>query len=210
MTQPNFMEAKHYAIEQLTHHLPPTITYHTSHHTLAEVVPAVDRLIAAEQVQNRTDQLLLRTAALYHDIGYTRAHFDHESISARIAGETLPELGYSARQIAKIKEMIMATKLPQSPHDLLAEILADADLDVLGSERFFVRNEDLRREMSFIYAPVSDEEWYAQQIKFLKSHHYFTTSERALREPGKLQHLEQLERMYQQSLVVNTSSANKH
>ena len=32
--------------------------------------------------------------------------------------------------------MIMATRLPQSPHGLLQEILADADLDVLGSAVF--------------------------------------------------------------------------
>lgn len=210
MPHPNFADAKRFAVEQLTNNLPPAITYHSIHHTLDEVVPAVDRMIETESVLNQTSQLLLRTAALFHDLGYTSAHLDHEMVSARIVGEVLPGMEYSPKQVSSIQEMIMATRLPQSPQDPLAEILADADLDILGSDLFFDRNRDLRDEMTAIAGAVSDEEWLSKQIKFLQGHHYFTASTRALRNPGKQRNLEKLVEMYQQSLALKASSLNDH
>lgn len=195
MTQPDFTAASRFAMVQLKNHLAPAITYHSAAHTLAEVLPAVDRMILAEGVTDHEDQLLLRTAALFHDLGYTSAHQNHEAVSAQIAARELPEFGYASQQVAAVQAMIMATKLPQSPHGLLQEILADADLDVLGSADFFRRNVDLRQEFDFIQQPVSDEAWYTSQIKFLRDHHYFTRSTRELREAGKQKNLQELTRL---------------
>jgi len=194
MPKPDFNAARTFAVDQLDHHLPSIITYHSSKHTLEEVVPAVDRMIVAEQIDREEDQLILRTAALFHDLGYTSAHLDHEEVSVRIAAEVLPKLGYSTHQIKAIQAMILATRLPQSPHGILAKILADADLDILGSEDFFVRNEDLRNEMEALYGTKKEVDWLASQIKFLETHHYFTRSTREVRDPGKRHHLEELQR----------------
>jgi len=195
MTHPDFIAARRFAIYQLKNHLAPAITYHSPVHTLEEVLPAVDRMILAEGVASADDQLLLRTAALFHDLGYTSAHHEHEMVSAQIAARELPGLGYSPQQVEAVQAMIMATKLPQSPHGLLQEILADADLDVLGSTVFFDRNVDLRQEFDFIQQPVNDLTWYTSQIKFLRDHRYFTRSTRELRDPGKQKNLQELIRL---------------
>ena len=192
MNQPDFIAAKLFAVDRLHHSLSPVITYHSRTHTLDEVVPAVDRMILEERVQDADEQLRLRTAALFHDLGYADVHINHELVSARIAGEALPGFGYSPRHVEDIQAMIMATRLPQTPHGKLEEILADADLDVLGRQNFFDRNLDLRKEMEFLQQPVSDEVWYRSQIKFLQDHHYFTHSAHELRNPGKQKNLLQL------------------
>jgi uncharacterized protein len=192
MTQPDFSAASKFAIYEMENHLPPGITYHSSAHTLNEVTPAVDRMILAENITDALDQLLLRTAALFHDLGYITAHLNHEVVSARIAAEELPGFGYSQPQVETVQAMIMATQLPQSPHGLLQEILADADLDILGSPNFFARNMDLRNEMDFLLQPVDDVIWYTNQIAFLRKHKYFTRSTRELRLPGKQRNLQEL------------------
>lgn len=195
MTQPDFTAARRFAIYQLNNHLPAGITYHSPRHTLDEVLPAVDRMILAEEVAETEDQLLLRTAALFHDLGYTTAHHDHEIVSAEIAAGELPGFGYSPQQVETVQAIIMATRLPQSPRGLLQEILADADLDVLGSASFFDRNVDLRKELDFILQPVNDVVWYTNQVKFLRDHRYFTRSTRELRDPGKQINLQELIRL---------------
>lgn len=192
MTQPDFAAASRFAIYQLKNHLAPAITYHSPIHTLEEVLPAVDRMILAEGVANANDQLLLRTAALFHDLGYTSTHHEHEMVSAQIAARELPGYGYTPQQVESVQALIMATRLPQSPHGLLQEILADADLDVLGSSFFFERNVDLRQEIDFFHGAVNDLIWYTNQIKFLRDHSYFTPSTRNLRDSGKLKNLREL------------------
>ncbi|MBN2007493.1 MAG: HD domain-containing protein [Anaerolineae bacterium] len=164
--------------------LSPRLTYHSLWHTWHDVLPAVDRLITLEYVSGE-DALLLRTAAIYHDIGFVVQVADHEMIGAQIATYVLPRLGYTLQQIDRVYGMIMATRLPQSPKNLLEQILADADLDVLGRDDFWPRNKALRAECAAMGKRISDTKWCACQSEFLQSHRYFTASARALRNAQK-------------------------
>ncbi len=174
----------HYALARMERELPPQRIYHNVAHTRDEVAPAAEHLAALEGVEGEA-LVLLRTAAWFHDIGFVVNGFDHESIGAWIAGEALPAFGYGPEQIAAVQGMIQATRLPQSPSNLLEQILADADLDLLGCEEFIPRNDDLRTEMATYGQVMSDEDWYTSQIEFIQSHSYFTASARALRADGK-------------------------
>ena len=131
MHQPDFEAARQYALDRLQRELSLLVTYHSLAHTVDEVAPAADHLAALEGVTGE-DLLLLRTAALYHDVGFVEQHHDHEAGSARIAAAVLPGFGYAPAQIQAIVGMILATQLPQTPHTLLEQIMADADLDILG------------------------------------------------------------------------------
>ena len=70
--------------------------------------------------------------------------------------------------------------------------MADADLDMLGRDDYMVLNLTLRDEMAARGMPSSDEEWYSSQLRFLRSHRYFTASARALRDAGKQRNIEAL------------------
>ena len=76
----------------------------------------------------------------------------------------------------------MATVVPQSPKTILEEIMADADLDVLGRDDFMFCNNNLRRELAFFGQEFTDTQWFSGQLKFAKSHTYFTTTARKLRD----------------------------
>lgn len=176
---PNLVMAMQYARQRLRE-LSPRLTYHSLWHTWHDVLPAVDRLIMLEHVSGE-DALLLRTAAIYHDIGFVVQIADHEMIGAQIATYILPRLGYTLQQVEQVYGMIVATKLPQSPKNLLEQIMVDADLDVLGRDDFWPRNKALRAECAAHGKYITDMKWCACQSEFLQSHRYFTASARAMR-----------------------------
>lgn len=184
MSRPDLTGALGYALARLERELPPWLVYHSLAHTRDEVVPAV-ALLAARSGVAGPDLLLLLTAAHYHDIGYVVQGHDHEAAGVRIARAVLPRFGYDAGQIRAIAGMIMATRLPQRPAGPLEELLADADLDLLGRESFLERNGDLRRELAAHGAPVGDAEWLAGQLRFISRHRYWSGAARALRDQGK-------------------------
>ncbi len=184
MSRPDFERAKRYALERLEQELPPGLSYHAITHTRDDVVPAVERLAAAEGVQGE-DLLLLRTAAFYHDLGFVEHYVDNEPIGVRIAAEVLPRFGYTPEQIQVISGIIMATRLPQTPSTLLEKIMADADLDVLGRKDFWIKNNALRAELAVVGISTTTEEWCEGQLDLMRSHRYFTVSARAMRDAGK-------------------------
>jgi uncharacterized protein len=192
MNAKSFQQAVEYAAERLGSELAPHLSYHSLLHTRDEVVAGAERLARMEGLKGRTLELLL-TAAWFHDLGYIEQAQYHELISARIARQVLPRFGYTAQQVRTVDQAIMATALPQSPADLLGQILADADLDVLGRTDFMQRNGDLRRELASLGKHFTDHEWYVRQIQFLDAHSYFTASAHALRDGQKAVNRAELE-----------------
>jgi len=184
MNPPDFEQAKHYALERLARELPPSLFYHSVIHTRDEVVPAVEQLAAVEGITGEA-LLLLQTAAYFHDIGFIECYTGHEAAGVRIAAAALPRFGYAPAHLAVIGEIILTTRLPQSPRTRLEEIMADADLDLLGREAFWTRNYDLRAELAALGRQTTDDAWLRGQLKFIQSHRYFTAAARALRDAGK-------------------------
>jgi uncharacterized protein len=190
MSDPDFAGANTYARQRLAE-LPTILTYHNRAHTCDDVVPAVAYLVAQEGVAPR-DTELVRTAAFFHDLGFTMGPQDHEAGSVHIAGAILPQYGFRPTDIEAIAGMIFATRLPQQPHTLLEMILADADLDVLGRDDFPLRHAALRAEVTALGGLLTDRQWYCAQWRFLVEHRYFTVSaheRRADRKQGNLAYL---------------------
>ena len=193
-TPPDFEGARAYALARLERELSPVLCYHSVAHTRDDVVVAAERLAAQEGVTGEA-LLLLRTAAYFHDLGFVEQREQHEAIGARVAGEMLPQFGYRPDQIALIEGIILATRLPQTPHTLLERILADADLDVCGRDDFLELNSCLRAELAAAGSAASDREWYSGQLSFLRSHRYWTAAARAERDEIKRANIVTLERL---------------
>ncbi len=184
--------AKDLILAKLERDLPPKRTYHSKAHTWDVYLTAID--IAAKEGVGGEDLVLLKTAALFHDIGFTEQDQEHEEASCRIARRELPALGYRTTQIEHICRMIMATKIPQSPSDRLSNILCDADLDYLGRDDFFRIGERLLAEFRAYKVLQTDREWNELQVRFLNKHQFFTDTNKRDREPQKQLHLALVER----------------
>ena len=117
----------------------------------------------------------------------------------------MPHFGYTPEHIQVIGGIILATKLPQKPRTRLEEIMADADLDMLGREAFMARNQDLRNELAVYGRPKTDAVWYAAQLKFMHAHHYFTAAAQRLRNAQKQRNIELLADCLTQCLAPTPS-----
>lgn len=177
-------------ISNLENNLPPWLYYHSPEHT-KYVLEKAEFLAEQEGVSGR-DLFLLKVAALYHDLGFIKDREEHELKSCEIAEKELSEYDVSPEENNKICSMIMATKIPQQPKTLLERILADADLEYLGTESFPEISEDLYRELLHDKPNLSRQEWNEIQIKFLKEHSYHTNYCQIHCEAVKAEHLQDL------------------
>jgi uncharacterized protein len=185
----DFAGARDYIIERMRKELNPSLTYHTIEHTLDMYHSAI-RLMEMEHFDDKHEQLLIETAAIYHDTGMMISYNDHETQSVLIAGEMLPTFGYSLEDIDEVAGLILVTKLPQMPTTLPEQILCDADLDSLGRDDFFIQSFQLQLEWKLNdIRQTTLEEWLRFEVNFFTGHTYFTKSGKALRQEQKRKNL---------------------
>jgi len=174
--------------------LPPFLVYHDWEHT-AHVIEMVTQ-IAIHENATETDILLIKTAALFHDAGYLNiVNQGHEEESITLAKEILPQYNYTSREINLIIGMIEATKVPQQPKNKLECILADADLEYLGTADFTPRGDKLWKELCHFHPELDRNTWNNIQIEFLQTHHFHTNYCILNRNQTKQKHLQQLLKM---------------
>lgn len=190
----NYRAAKQYIVNRLRRELSEQLHYHGLHHTL-DVLRMATRISIREGIGER-ELRLVKTAALFHDCGFVKnKHAGHEAEGCAIVREQLPAFGYSSADIEQICGMIMATKIPQSPSNLLEEIICDADLDYLGREDFQAIGNSLFEEMTAYNLIQGEQAWNRLQVSFLSSHRFHTHTNKHFREPIKQRYLENLRKL---------------
>lgn len=164
--------------------------YHNVEHTLYVMQKAIE--IGHYQKCTATEIDLLAVAGLWHDTGFINTYSGHEEAGCKLAKKHLPQFGYNEKAIKKICGMIMATKVPQHPKNKLEEIVADADLEYLGTAAATKKANKLFKELKYINPLLTKQQWHKIQIKFLNQHHYFTPYCKKNIEPAKQAYLKQL------------------
>ena len=163
--------------------LPKGIFYHKTDHT-KDVLQSAEYIAKSEGVSEH-EFGLVRIAAILHDLGYINSLTSHEEASCKHAREILSNRGLPVEDIEKVCGMIMATKIPQSPNNLLEEIICDADLDYLGRDDYDFWADRLKQEFLAILPSFELSKWKQIQIDFLKQHKYFTKTSIRERAKGK-------------------------
>jgi adenylate cyclase len=120
---------------------------------------------------------------------------DHEYHSALLARQLLPGFNYTKEQIEEICQIIMATKMPPEPKNLLEKIICDADLDYLGRMDFIPVSHTLYEELKLRDKIRSRNEWYKMQLTFISNHQYFTHTAGKLREVNKQMQINRIKQM---------------
>ena len=165
--------------------------FHNLNHTIGVVNSALT--IAPEYLLSDEDQMALMLAAWFHETGYSRIYEGHEAASVENATRFLQENQAGEDLIEKVSGCIMATRMPQTPNSLIAEILCDADLLHLGTTRFFEENKSLRKELIETHGgKISKKDWRRNTVRFLQQHKYFTGYARTYAEPQKAKNLREL------------------
>jgi predicted metal-dependent HD superfamily phosphohydrolase len=199
---------ENHVIRELTEHDTPGLYYHNLTHT-TEVVEA-SKEIAAHYDLNEHDRFLLIAAAWFHDIAYPFDRMNHEQKSAETAEQYLKNTTLASEEIEIIKKCILATTVPQEPHSLLEEIICDADLFYLGTDRYKVISKLLKNEIQAFNnnIPVDEFEWRKEKIRFFEAHHYHTEYCQAKLNGKKEENLTNLKNK-QMNAIVEQSNGNE-
>jgi adenylate cyclase len=185
-----FTDLQEVILDRLERELPKDLYYHNVKHTV-DVVTEVE-LIGWTEGLSDEEILLLKTAALFHDTGHIVEYDNHEYYGTLIAKEYLPKYGYNHQQIEQVCKIIMATKLPPKPNNLIEEIICDSDLDYLGRSDFVPVSNLLYEELKARNKVGLLNDWNKLQIKFISNHQYFTKTAQKLREVNKQKQIERL------------------
>jgi class 3 adenylate cyclase len=186
-----FTDIQELILDKLERELPEFLFYHNVKHTV-DVVTEVELIGWAEGCSDE-EILLLKTAALFHDAGHTVSYDDHEYQGTLLAQEMLPAYGYSDEQIERICGIIMSTRLPPRPSNILEQIICDADLDYLGRSDFIPVSNTLFEELKAQDKITNLNDWNKMQVKFISGHQYFTATARSLREVNKKLQIERIQ-----------------
>ena len=184
-----------FVISKLEVEIDQNISYHNVHHT-QKVIENASYIAHKENIAD-DEVILLKTAALLHDVGFLESHLNHEELGCAFAKKNLVNFNYSNQEINRICEMIMATKIPQTPKNNLSEILCDADLFYLGDDQYEFYADKLFLEFQKNKILSTKEDWNKRQIEFLNTHTFFTKTAKENLEAKKQKNKIQLENNWQ-------------
>ena len=184
--------ARNFVTELFSHETKPELVFHNLEHT-EDVVEACSQ-IAEHYDLTEEDHLVLILAAWFHDTGYLRSEpAGHEEESIRIASDFLRMQQVDESLIQRVASCIEATRMPQSPVNLIEKILCDADLFHLATSDFKGRSQLLKQEQEMLlHRKILKKDWRKNNVAFLKDHKYFTEYGQQELEPKKLQNLQSL------------------
>ena len=182
MTHKDFETIKTIVLAELDE-LNPHLTYHSKEHTI-DVIEQSVRIALSEGIDDDA-LLLLKFAALFHDSGFLQTYAEHEKKGCELFLKKAADWDFTVDEKKIVEGLIMATKIPQTPHTHLQQIICDADLDYLGRADFLTIGDTLRREFLHYKIVANNEDWENLQLKFLKNHQYHTKASQHLREPVK-------------------------
>jgi len=162
-----------YVTRLFSEKLPGGYVFHNIEHTgyVAEKAGVIGR----NSGLNEDDLNTVVLSAWFHDTGYINGFEDHEERSAKMAEEFLRAENIDTETIDTVKSCILATKVPQSPEDLLSQILCDADMAHMADENYFEWFERSRKERNNTRGEKINKLKYLKMSKeFFEQHNYFT------------------------------------
>jgi len=194
--------ASDYVFDLMKNKLNGNYVYHNYKHT-EDVVEAAKK-ISGKLDLNDEDAEIVALAAWFHDVGFVEKNENHEDVSVELAKNFLKENNYSDEKTGKVVACINATRYPQSPKNILEEILCDADLFHLGTKDYADKSNLLRVEWEKTNnKQYSDLDWVKINIDFLTKHKYYTRYAKKSLDEGKSEVLVKLQKRYRKKLEEN-------
>jgi predicted metal-dependent HD superfamily phosphohydrolase len=167
--------------------------FHNFDHT-KEVVDAVG-IIGRHATLSADEMESALVAAWLHDVGYANGSKNHEEASAQKARELLEKIGAPAQKVGVVTEAILATRMPQQPNSIVAQVLCDADLYHLATEECQEKSSMLREELRALGTKdMTNEEWLNSTVEFMQGHSYHTLYGRTVLEQAKQKNIKKLKK----------------
>ena len=172
--------------------MPSHMCYHDAQHTKDVVWASYEIAKALNLSEEQIETILL--GAWLHDTGYHNGKSDlHEDESINIARTFLAKENVDPERIEAVVGVIEATRIPQKPTNIMEEVICDADLYHLASDKYFEKSEQLKKEIVKTKGlALDDAEWFAMNVAFFEQHDYFTSYGKEVLQPKKALNLKKV------------------
>jgi predicted metal-dependent HD superfamily phosphohydrolase len=142
---------------------------------------------------------------------YTGVFIDpknYQEESCKIARTHCTEKGLSPGLIQEIEELILATRYPQQPLTVQAQILCDAENSWLAGDTFFKTLEYVRKDkLRTGGKDLSEKEWLTENIQMFENHIYFVPFARKTFDKNKAKNRQTLVEKLNSKLVESEKLA---
>lgn len=207
-TNPGILEETEVFASNLLRSLPEQFVYHNYSHTL-EVVKAVKK-IGAHAALPPAELEAGIIAAWFHDTGFLHTLENHEGKSMEIASEFLKNHNYPAEGTALVRGCIEATHRRIAPRNAVEAVVCDADFIHLTKASYFDRLRLLRVEMEYLHnRKSSDEEWYEQNLEFLRSQRFYTEYGKLVLQPKLEENIQSQEKLIRKMQKLETQALGR-
>lgn len=132
----------------------PWRSYHAVDHV--EFMLAGFESFCSEEELEPPDANVIRMAIWYHDVVYNPQAKDNEEKSAALFRQIAERKKWSKDFIEPVSSAIVATKHHETPHDVLAGIVCDLDLCILGRPRHEFEMYELKIREEYKWVPVAE------------------------------------------------------
>jgi pantetheine-phosphate adenylyltransferase len=134
-------------------------------HTLGHVAGCLRELDGLRLQAGDADAI--EAALWFHDVVYVPGNPDNENLSAEYAGKILAEAGLEEERIARIRELILATRHRQTPVTPDGRLIADIDLSIFGRPpcEYLEYEQAVRDE----YSALTELDFSRGRYRFLQS-----------------------------------------
>ncbi|MFO7924940.1 MAG: adenylate/guanylate cyclase domain-containing protein [Bacteroidales bacterium] len=165
-------------IKRMEEELPVTLQFHDQKYCI-ELLTQCELLFSAEKLSDE-EQLLVRTAALFDCMSYSKGYKERSKYIDQLTRENLPGNHYNEKQIIKICKLINLPFFYPEARSLPEKVLSDARLAFIGKNNFNDSVNRLYEEMKSYGITESKKEFTEMFAGFLKSFHFYTLTAQKL------------------------------
>jgi predicted metal-dependent HD superfamily phosphohydrolase len=181
----------HQLLPKFEHAEKEGLLYHNLRHT-KKVMSVIEKMAIYYQL-NGKEQFIISAAVMFHAAGYLSDYSNPEKAGAKEASLFFQRKAPLEKIMTTVKECILATKMPHQAKNRLEEIVCDAVLFHLGTNKFLKDCNRMRKEASIKKnIPLSKATWCSMMINLFETHHFFTDYCQDLYYGKKLKNLEKL------------------
>lgn len=150
------------------------LIYHNIEHTQRVVTHCME--ISDHYRLPQNEKAILLIAAWFHDTGHLYTTPDaHEAKSVELMKEFMASHAVESDFTEAVEQCILATRIETQPHNLLQEIIKDADVYNLGTSEFKVTNKQIKKEYQRRGLTELLKDWDMQTLQLLEMHKFYTT-----------------------------------
>ena len=139
-------------------------------------------LLAKAAELDLEETVCLRTATLLLNIGFIGGYENYENRSAEYSRIILPEYNYSEKQITIISNLILSSKWPPDPKNMLEMVMYDTKMEYIGRADYIRLYKLLFLEQNHFLKSIDVLEFKRKQLEILQTYSFYTESARRLRE----------------------------